>query len=147
MQITMIGAGYVGLVSGICLAELGFDVILVDNNAERVAMLVAGKIPIYEPGLEDYMVKNQARLRYTTDLAGAVGSSQAVFIAVGTPEGEDGSADLQYVYEVARDIGRSLRHFTVVVDKSTVPVGTGREVTRIIREVNPQAEFAVASNP
>jgi UDPglucose 6-dehydrogenase len=150
MRIVMIGSGYVGLVSGACFADFGHDVVCVDKDATKIEMLKAGGIPIYEPGLEQLVSSNVAagRLSFTTDLAGPVAEADAVFIGVGTPSRRgDGHADLAYVYAAARDIGKALRKFTVVVTKSTVPVGTGDEVERIIREVNPTAQFAVASNP
>ncbi|PCD01748.1 UDP-glucose 6-dehydrogenase [Sphingomonas spermidinifaciens] len=150
MRIVMIGSGYVGLVSGACLADFGHDVVCVDKDAGKIDRLKAGGIPIYEPGLDDLVAKNVAagRLSFTTDLAGPVGEAEVVFIGVGTPTRRgDGHADLSYVYGAAREIAAALRRFTVVVTKSTVPVGTGDEVERIIRETNPAAEFAVASNP
>jgi UDPglucose 6-dehydrogenase len=150
MRIVMIGSGYVGLVSGACFADFGHDVVCVDKDATKIEMLKAGGIPIYEPGLEQLVSSNVAagRLSFTTDLAGPVAEADAVFIGVGTPSRRgDGHADLAYVYAAARDIGKALRKFTVVVTKSTVPVGTGDEVERIIREANPTAQFAVASNP
>jgi UDPglucose 6-dehydrogenase len=146
----MIGSGYVGLVSGACFADFGHDVVCVDKDESKIAKLKAGGIPIYEPGLEQLVAANVAagRLSFTTDLAGPVGEADVVFIGVGTPSRRgDGHADLSYVYGAAREIGAALKKFTVVVTKSTVPVGTGDEVERIIRDVNPEAEFAVASNP
>lgn len=150
MRITMIGAGYVGLVSGACFADFGHQVCCVDRDAEKLAMLKLGKIPIYEPGLDDLVTTNaaQARLRFDDNLADAVSQSDVVFIAVGTPSRRgDGHADLSFVYDAAAEVGRALKGFTVVVTKSTVPVGTGDEVERIIREQNPTADFAVVSNP
>ncbi len=151
MNITMIGAGYVGLVTGTCFAEFGHSVTCVDTVAAKIEQLNNGVIPIYEPGLDVLVKKNAAegRLRFTTDLAQAVPEAEAVFIAVGTPSSRrgDGYADLTYIYEAARELAVHLRGYTVVVDKSTVPVGTARQVERIIREANPQAEFDVASNP
>ncbi|MBF0425511.1 MAG: UDP-glucose/GDP-mannose dehydrogenase family protein [Magnetococcales bacterium] len=150
MRITMIGAGYVGLVSGACFSEFGIDVTCVDTDADKVLRLQQGRIPIYEPGLDTLVARNVSagRLRFTTDLPTAVRESTCVFIAVGTPErGGDGAADLSYVFAAARAIAGCLDHFTVVVTKSTVPVGTGREVERIIRAENPGADFAMASNP
>jgi UDPglucose 6-dehydrogenase len=150
MRIVMVGSGYVGLVSGACLAQFGHDVICVDKDPVKIAALRDGKIPIYEPGL-DRMVGDNAkagRLSFDTALAGAVGQADAVFIAVGTPTRRgDGHADLTYVYAAAAEIAKAVRHYTVIVTKSTVPVGTGREVARIVREANPAAEFDVASNP
>lgn len=150
MRITMIGAGYVGLVSGACFADFGHQVCCVDRDAEKLAMLKLGKIPIYEPGLDELVTTNtvQGRLRFDDNLADAVSQSDVVFIAVGTPSRRgDGHADLSFVYDAAAEVGRALKGFTVVVTKSTVPVGTGDEVERIIREQNPGADFAVVSNP
>ena len=150
MRIVMVGSGYVGLVSGACLAQFGHDVICVDKDPAKIAALREGKIPIYEPGL-DRMVTDNAkagRLSFDATLATAVGNADAVFIAVGTPTRRgDGHADLSYVYAAAAEIAGALRGYTVVVTKSTVPVGTGREVERIIRKTQPTAEFDVASNP
>ncbi len=150
MNVTMIGTGYVGLVSGACFAEFGAHVTCVDVDAKKIDALNAGGIPIYEPGLDTLVAKNVAerRLSFTTDLGPAVAHADLVFIAVGTPSRRgDGYADLSYVYEAARQIAAHLTGYTVVVDKSTVPVGTARNVERIIREENPQADFDVASNP
>lgn len=150
MRITMIGSGYVGLVSGACLADFGHEVVCVDRDADKIAALEAGRIPIYEPGLETLVAENGAagRLRFSTDLAGSVSGADVVFIAVGTPSRRgDGHADLSYVYAAAAEIAAALEGFTVVVTKSTVPVGTGDEVERIIGETNPNADFAVVSNP
>lgn len=150
MRIVMIGSGYVGLVSGACFADFGHDVVCVDKDATKVDKLNAGGIPIYEPGLDELVARNVAagRLSFTTELAGPVGEAEVVFIGVGTPARRgDGHADLSYVYAAAREIGAALKGFTVVVTKSTVPVGTGDEVERIIAEENPDADFAVASNP
>ncbi len=150
MRIAVIGSGYVGLVSGACLADFGHDVICVDSNAEKVEALKAGVMPIYEPGLEQIVATNcrAGRLVFSTDLEGPVSQAEAVFIAVGTPSRRgDGHADLSYVYDVARRIADSVKGFTVVITKSTVPVGTGDEVERIIREANPAADVAVVSNP
>jgi len=151
MNITMIGAGYVGLVTGTCFAEFGHFVTCVDKLDEKIEQLNNGVVPIYEPGLDVLVKKNvlEGRLRFTSDLAQSVPEAEAVFIAVGTPSSRrgDGYADLTYIYEAARDLAVHLRGYTVVVDKSTVPVGTARQVERVIREANPQAEFDVASNP
>jgi UDPglucose 6-dehydrogenase len=150
VRVVMIGAGYVGLVSGACFAEFGADVTCVDLDAEKVAKLRAGKVPIYEPGLEALVAKGvrEGRLAFTTDVAAIAATADLIFIAVGTPSRRgDGFADLSYVYEAARQIAPHLRGYTVIVDKSTVPVGTARNVARIIRETNPNAEFDVASNP
>ncbi|WP_298277818.1 UDP-glucose/GDP-mannose dehydrogenase family protein [uncultured Bradyrhizobium sp.] len=150
MKIAMVGTGYVGLVSGACFADFGHQVVCVDKDAGKIEALKRGKIPIYETDLDKLVETNTAagRLTFTTELAGAVGDADAVFIAVGTPSRRgDGHADLSYVYAAAREIGAALRKFTVVVTKSTVPVGTGDEVERLIRETNPNADFAVASNP
>ncbi len=150
MRIAMIGTGYVGLVSGACFADFGHHVTCVDMDAGKIAALKRGEIPIFEPGL-DALVKTNAdakRLDFTTDLKGPVGEADAVFIAVGTPSRRgDGHADLSYVHAAAREIAIALKGFTVVITKSTVPVGTGDEVERIIRETNPKADVVVASNP
>ena len=151
MRIGMVGVGYVGLVSGACFSEFGVDVVCVDTDEERIAALRAGEIPIFEPGLDALVETNVAagRLTFTTDLGDAVRGSDAVFIAVGTPSRRgDGHADLSYVYKAAEQIAECLDDtYTVVVTKSTVPVGTGREVEAIIRRVRPDAQFDVASNP
>jgi UDPglucose 6-dehydrogenase len=151
MRVAMIGTGYVGLVSGACFADFGHDVTCVDRDAAKIAAIGRGEIPVYEPGLENLVATNvrAERLRFTGDHDAAVKSAQAVFIAVGTPSRRgDGHADLTYVYEAARNIARALSvGFTVVITKSTVPVGTGDEVERLIREVRPDANFAVVSNP
>ncbi|MEH6951213.1 UDP-glucose/GDP-mannose dehydrogenase family protein [Nitrobacter sp. NHB1] len=150
MRIAMIGTGYVGLVSGACFADFGHQVTCVDKDADKIAALRRGKIPIFEPGLEALVATNvtASRLDFTTDLPGPVAEADAVFIAVGTPSRRgDGHADLSYVYAAAREIAAALRGFTVVVTKSTVPVGTGDEVERLIREANPSADVVVASNP
>jgi UDPglucose 6-dehydrogenase len=150
MRIAMIGSGYVGLVSGACFAQFGHDVICVDKEAAKIERLRKGEIPIYEPGLDKLVADNAraGRLSFSTSLHDAVGGADAVFIAVGTPTRRgDGHADLSYVYAAAAEIAGALQHYTVVVTKSTVPVGTGREVARIIRESRPTAEFDVASNP
>lgn len=150
MQITMIGSGYVGLVSGACFSDFGHDVICVDKDQAKIAALKAGKIPIFEPGLEELVARNvqAGRLSFTTDLAEAAASADAIFIAVGTPSRRgDGYADLSYVHAAAAEIAEAIEGFTVVVNKSTVPVGTGDEVERIIAKTNPDADFAVVSNP
>jgi UDPglucose 6-dehydrogenase len=146
----MIGTGYVGLVSGACIADFGHQVACVDNDAEKISALKQGEIPIFEPGLNEIVRANvaQGRLAFTTAFAEVVRQSDAVFIAVGTPSRRgDGHADLSYVYQAARDIAAALAGFTVVITKSTVPVGTGDEIERIIREIRPEADFAVVSNP
>ncbi|MDW7773983.1 MAG: UDP-glucose/GDP-mannose dehydrogenase family protein [Desulfobulbaceae bacterium] len=151
MKITMIGTGYVGLVTGTCLAEFGHHVVCVDKIEDKIQRLQQGKIPIYEPGLEELVNKNisEGRLSFTTNLAEAVPEAAAVFIAVGTPSSRrgDGYADLTYIYAAAREIASALQGYTVIVDKSTVPIGTARQVERIIRQENPAADFDVASNP
>ncbi len=150
MNITMIGAGYVGLVSGACFADFGHNVICVDLDARKVDALRSGVMPIYEPGLEALVRTNAEanRLSFSTDLAASVADADAVFIAVGTPSRRgDGHADLSYVYQATRDIAAAVTKPTVVVTKSTVPVGTGDEVERILREVAPKVEWAVVSNP
>jgi UDPglucose 6-dehydrogenase len=146
----MIGAGYVGLVSGACFADFGHVVCCVDKDPARIAELEAGRMPIFEPGLDDLVTNNvhAGRLTFTSELKSAVAAAEAVFIAVGTPSRRgDGHADLSYVYQAAREIAGALTGYTVVVTKSTVPVGTGDEVERVIAETRPDAEFAVVSNP
>lgn len=150
MRIVMIGTGYVGLVSGVCFSDFGHNVVCVDKDLSKISLLKAGKVPIYEPGLDELMAKNVAagRLSFTNDLVGAIADADAVFIAVGTPtRPEDGSADLSYVFAAAEEIGRSLTSYAVVVTKSTVPVGTNRKVSEVIARTNPAAHFDVASNP
>ena len=150
MKIAMIGTGYVGLVSGACFAEFGPNVVCVDLDASKVERLRRGEIPIFEPGLDDLVAKGlkSGRLSFTTDLAAAVADADAVFIAVGTPSRRgDGHADLRYVEAAAADVARAMTAYTVVVTKSTVPVGTGRRVAEIIKATNPAADFDVASNP
>lgn len=150
MRVAMIGTGYVGLVSGACFSEFGHTVICVDKDDAKIEGLLNGRMPIYEPGLEDLVESNvnAERLSFTNDLKAAVKDVDAVFIAVGTPSRRgDGHADLSYVYAAAQEIAEALDGYTVIVTKSTVPVGTGREVERIIREARPDAEFDVVSNP
>ena len=150
MQVTMIGAGYVGLVSGACFADFGHDVTCVDKDPKKIDMLEAGDIPIFEPGLDKLVETNVAegRLKFSLDAKAAIAAADAVFIAVGTPSRRgDGHADLSYVYAAAKEIAECMSGFTVVVTKSTVPVGTGDEVEDIIRKTNPDADFAVVSNP
>jgi UDPglucose 6-dehydrogenase len=148
MKIAVVGTGYVGLVLGACLAENGNTVACVDKDESKVDMLNAGRMPIYEPGLEEIVRRNghEERLTFTTDLANAVRASEIVFIAVGTPQGEDGAADLQHVLDVARDVGRAMNKHTIVVDKSTVPVGTAKRVRDTIAKETTQS-FSVVSNP
>lgn len=150
MKVVMVGAGYVGLVSGACFSEFGADVVCVDVDKSKIDTLERGGVPIYEPGLEDLVARNvkAGRLRFSTNLGAEVPDADCVFIAVGTPTRRgDGHADLKYVFGAAKEIARHLSGYTVVVDKSTVPVGTARQVERIIREENPHADFDVASNP
>ncbi len=150
MRIAMIGSGYVGLVSGACLADFGHEVVCIDKDPDKIAALNEGRMPIYEPGLDTLVAENvrQRRLAFSTDLKPAVAQAQAVFIAVGTPSRRgDGFADLSYVYAAAREIAEALTGYAVVVTKSTVPVGTGDEVERILREARPDLEVGVASNP
>jgi len=150
MRIAMIGSGYVGLVSGACFAQFGHDVVCVDKEAAKIERLRKGEIPIYEPGLDKLVADNvrAGRLTFGTSLGEPVGHADAVFIAVGTPTRRgDGHADLSYVYAAAAEIAEAIRGYTVVVTKSTVPVGTGREVARIIRQARPGVAFDVASNP
>src|SRR5947199_5409526 len=150
MRVAMIGTGYVGLVSGACFADFGHHVVCVDKDAGKIAALQRGEMPIYEPGLDDLVAANvkAGRLSFATELKAPVAAADAVFIAVGTPSRRgDGHADLSYVYTAAKEIAAALDGFTVIVTKSTVPVGTGDEVDRIIRETRPDADFAVVSNP
>jgi UDPglucose 6-dehydrogenase len=150
MRVAMIGAGYVGLVSGACIADFGHQVICIDKDLTKLEALQRGEIPIFEPGLHDLVRSNAkaGRLSFSIEVEEAVRAAEVVFIAVGTPSRRgDGHADLSYVFEAAREIASALNGFTVVITKSTVPVGTGDEVERIIREVRPDADFAVVSNP
>jgi UDPglucose 6-dehydrogenase len=150
MRIAVVGAGYVGLVSGACLADFGHTVIIADKDQTKISALLAGKMPIYEPGLEELVGRcvRQGNLSFATDLATAAKGAEAVFIAVGTPARRgDSLADLSYVYQAARELAPLIKAFTVVITKSTVPVGTSDEVERIIRELRPDADFAVVSNP
>ncbi|HEY5167663.1 MAG TPA: UDP-glucose/GDP-mannose dehydrogenase family protein [Pseudolabrys sp.] len=150
MRVAMIGTGYVGLVSGACFADFGHEVTCVDKDKAKIAALERGEVPIYEPGLNDLVAANTraGRLKFSTDLSGAVAAADAVFIAVGTPSRRgDGHADLSYVFDAAREIATALDGSAVVITKSTVPVGTGDEVERIIREARPDAQCAVVSNP
>jgi len=150
MKIAMIGGGYVGLVSGACFADLGVEVCVVEIDAAKLDLLNQGRMPIYEPGLEKLVTENVAagRLRFTGDLAAGVQDVEAVFIAVGTPTRRgDGHADVSYVNAAAEQVARALNHYAVIITKSTVPVGTGRRIAEIVREVRPDLEFDVASNP
>ena len=153
MNIAIVGTGYVGLVSGACFAEMGIDVTCVDINPEKIKCLLNGEIPIYEPGLDDLVKQNveAGRLHFTTDLTTCLDNVEVVFSAVGTPPDEDGSADLQYVLEVARTFGRNIKKYTILVTKSTVPVGTAKKVKAVIEEElterGEQIDFEVASNP
>ncbi len=150
MKLAVIGTGYVGLVSGACFSEFGFDVTCIDRDAGKIDSIRSGVMPIYEPGLEDLVARNvtAGRLNFTTELGPAVAGADAVFIAVGTPTRRgDGHADLTYVFDAARELAGHLSSYTVVVTKSTVPVGTGRKVETIIRDASPDADFDVASNP
>jgi UDPglucose 6-dehydrogenase len=150
MRIAMIGTGYVGLVSGVCFSEFGVNVVCVDTDSDKIDCLNQGEVPIYEPGLESLMATNVAsgRLSFTTDLREAVNGAEAVFIAVGTPSRRgDGHADLSFVYGVAKEIAAAMNGYTVIVTKSTVPVGTGDEIERIVLKERPDAEFDVVSNP
>ena len=150
MRITMIGTGYVGLVSGVCFSDFGHDVVCVDRDPGKIEKLNAGQVPIYEPGLDALMAKNveAGRLSFTTDLGPAVAGADAVFIAVGTPTRRgDGHADLSYVMAAAEEVAKALTGYAVIVTKSTVPVGTNRKVKQVVAKANPAAEFDVASNP
>ena len=150
MKVVMVGTGYVGLVSGACFSELGADVICIDKDKNKIDRLISGEIPMYEPGLDELVSKNvqSGRLNFTTNIGDSVGGADLVFIAVGTPTRRgDGHADLKYVYAAAEELAFHLSGYTVVVNKSTVPLGTAREVRRIISKANPDADFDVASNP
>ena len=150
MKIAVVGSGYVGLVSGACFADFGHDVVCIDKDESKIARLKDGKMPIYEPGLDALVERNvrDGRLTFTTDLPGGIADCQAIFIAVGTPSRRgDGHADLSFVYAVASEVGAHMQTPAVVVTKSTVPVGTGDEVERLLREAEPGVKFAVASNP
>jgi UDPglucose 6-dehydrogenase len=149
MNICMIGTGYVGLVTGACLADFGMDVVCVDKDVQKIAALQRGEIPIYEPGLEEVVSRNEkaGRLKFTTDLKGSIEDALAIFIAVGTPPKPDGSPDLTFVREVASAIAEHMNGYKVVVTKSTVPTGTGRMIEQILREKNGRHEFSVVSNP
>jgi UDPglucose 6-dehydrogenase len=148
MKIAVVGTGYVGLVAGACFAESGNDVVCVDKDAAKIRTLTRGKMPIYEPGLEEMVRRNrqEKRLTFTTTLASAVRESTIIFIAVGTPQGEDGAADLQHVLGVARDVARAMNGYKVIVDKSTVPVGTSAKVADVVRRETDHP-FSVVSNP
>jgi UDPglucose 6-dehydrogenase len=145
----MIGTGYVGLVTGACLADFGMDVVCVDKDADKIAALQRGEMPIYEPGLEEVVARNEkaGRLRFTTDLKTSIEEALAIFIAVGTPPKADGSPDLTFVRAVAAAIAEHMNGYKVVVTKSTVPTGTGRMIEQILREKNGRHEFSVVSNP
>src|SRR6478752_9337864 len=149
MRIVMVGAGYVGLVSGACLADFGHQVVCVDNDTTKVMMLQDGNIPIYEPGLHDLICNNarERRLSFASELNEQVRGADAIFIAVGTPRRDDGHADLSYIYGLARELAAVIEGFAVIIAKSTVPVGTCDEVQRIIYEERPDADVAVVSNP
>ncbi|MCK4312789.1 MAG: UDP-glucose/GDP-mannose dehydrogenase family protein, partial [Candidatus Cloacimonetes bacterium] len=153
MKLAVIGTGYVGLVTGTCFAEMGNDVICVDNDKKKIDLLNSGKIPIWEPGLEEMVTRNseEGRLNFTTNIKDAVEKSQICIIAVGTPPGEDGSADLQYVLEVARDIAKYMNDYKIIINKSTVPVGTAdlvkAEMQQILDERSVDYPFDVVSNP
>ena len=150
MKIAVVGSGYVGLVTGVCLADFGHEVVCIDKDEAKIAALAEGVVPIYEPGLSDLVKANvgAGRLAFTTNLKDAVSQSETVFIAVGTPSRRgDGHADLSFVYAVAREVAEAVSGFTVVVTKSTVPVGTGDEVAHLIKTINPLADVAVVSNP
>ncbi|MBW8734468.1 MAG: UDP-glucose/GDP-mannose dehydrogenase family protein, partial [Asticcacaulis sp.] len=150
MRVAMIGTGYVGLVSGACFADFGHEVTCIDKDAPKIARLERGEIPIFEPGLEDIVARNarEGRLKFSTESAEAVREADAVFIAVGTPSRRgDGHADLSYVYAAAEEIAGQIEGFTVVITKSTVPVGTGDEIEAILKRVRPERNWAVVSNP
>ena len=148
MKIAVVGTGYVGLVAGACFAESGNDVVCVDKDAAKIRTLKAGRMPIYEPGLEEIVRRNrqEGRLHFTTNLVKSVRDAAIIFIAVGTPQGEDGSADLTHVLNVARDVARAMNGYKVIVDKSTVPVGTSEKVREVVRKET-KHPFSVVSNP
>src|SRR5918993_4830208 len=149
MHIAVIGTGYVGLVTGACFAEFGVNVTCVDVDEEKIDQLTAGKIPIYEPGLDQLVARNvqAGRLHFTTDIRLAVEQALVIFLAVGTPPREDGSADLRFIEEAARSVARHMNGYKVVVTKSTVPVGTGERLRRLIREHQTKFDFGIVSNP
>lgn len=149
MKVTIIGSGYVGLVSGICLAKVGLEVVCVDVDKSKIAKLNSGEIPIFEPGLQELLAEvfAQKKISFATDLARALQGSKAVFIAVGTPQDEDGSADLSYVLAAAKEIAQKSIDAKLIITKSTVPAGTGAKIKKLVKEVNPQIDFLVASNP
>src|SRR6056297_3268361 len=153
MKITMVGTGYVGLVSGTCFSEVGVNVACVDNNKDKIDKLNRGIIPIWEPGLETMVKRNveKNRLTFTTNLKEGIEGSEALFIAVGTPPDEDGSADLQYVLDVAREAGRNMQDYLLIITKSTVPIGTAEKVRKAVKQEldkrNADIPFDVASNP
>lgn len=149
MKITVIGSGYVGLVSGICFAKIGHEVVCVDNDQSKIDKLNQGIIPIYEPGLKELLeeAKSAQKISFTTDLEAAMQGSQAVFIAVGTPQDEDGSANMSYVFAVAKEIAQKAQDYKLIITKSTVPVGTGGKIAKIVKDINPNLEFSIASNP
>ena len=150
MKIAVIGTGYVGLVSGVCFSDFGHDVVCVDKNPAKIDMLKAGQVPIYEPGLDALMIKNveAGRLSFTGDMADAIDGAEAIFIAVGTPTRRgDGHADLSYVMAAAKEIATLAQDYVVIVTKSTVPVGTNRQVQQVVQQANPTLDFDVASNP
>src|SRR3989454_2871875 len=149
MHIAVIGTGYVGLVTGACFAEFGVDVTCVDIDSEKIARLLAGEMPIYEPGLQQLVTKNMqsGRLRFTTDIKQAVEQALVIFLAVGTPPKSDGSADLSFVEAAASSIAKHINGYKVIVTKSTVPIGTGEHLRSRIREHNPKSNFGIVSNP
>ncbi len=150
MKITIIGTGYVGLVSGVLFADLGNDVICVDNDNKKINLLKKGIVPIYEPGLEEILKKNikSKRIKFTSNISEAIKLSKIIFIAVGTPTAKDGiSADLKNVYKVAKDISKNINNYKIIVNKSTVPIGTGDEVEKIILRQNKKNKFDIISNP
>ena len=148
MKLTIIGSGYVGLTTGACFAQVGHQVMCVDNNVEKIERLLRGEIPIYEPGLEELVQRNAAegRLSFTTDMKEAIAGSEVVFICVGTPQRSSGKADLTYVLQAAENVARHMDRFLVIVTKSTVPVGTAERITRLMHEAS-RSDFEVVSNP
>ena len=149
MKITIIGSGYVGLVSGACFAKIGHEVICIDNDKSKISKLQQNIIPIYEPGLEELIsdLASENKIRFSNDLASAINDSQAIFIAVGTPQDQDGSADLSYVLNVVNNLANIIKTPKIIITKSTVPAGTGARIRKIIDKINPNNQISLASNP
>jgi len=149
MKITIIGSGYVGLVSGACFAKIGHEVICIDNDKSKISKLQQNIIPIYEPGLEELIsdLASKNKIRFSNDLASAINDSQAIFIAVGTPQDQDGSADLSYVLNAVNNLANIIKTPKIIITKSTVPAGTGARIRKIIDQINPNNQISLASNP